>query len=100
MTRQLDAPPVLGSPSPGLDLRRAVEAALAVLIAPLTPAERAGLADTLLGALARTAAMGDTCLVLPAAEAVGLARAHLHLGDDVSASAALVAARDHLNRRP
>ncbi|WP_018680781.1 hypothetical protein [Actinokineospora enzanensis] len=99
MTRQLDALPYPGSPSPGLDLRRAVDTALAALLTPPTPTAARGLADDLLGALARTAATGDTCLVLAAAEAVGLARGHLMAGRDVDARAALVRARGLLDRR-
>ncbi|MGQ0841210.1 hypothetical protein [Actinokineospora sp.] len=99
MTRQLDAPPYPRSPSPGLDLRRAVDAALTVLIDPLPPAAADTLADNLLGALARTAATGDTCQVLPAADAVGTARRHLRARRPDAARAALVAARDHLDRR-
>lgn len=99
MTRQLDAPPLPGSPSPGLDLRRAVDTALARMLTPLTPVAIATIAEDLLGALARTAATGDTCLVLPAAEAVGLARRHLGARREAEARVALVAARDHLTRR-
>ncbi len=99
MTRQLDRPSFLNSPSPGLDLRRAIGAALAVLITPLKAAEARALADDLLGALARTAATGDTCRVLAAAEQVGLARASLRAGEDTAARAALVRARDLLDHR-
>ncbi|SDC11832.1 hypothetical protein [Actinokineospora iranica] len=99
MTRQLDAPPFPGSPSPGLDLRHAVDAALAALITPLTPASARVLADDLLGALARTAATGDTCLVLGAAEAVAVARVNLVAGQEPAARAALVRARGLLDRR-
>ncbi|WP_026426126.1 hypothetical protein [Actinokineospora inagensis] len=99
MTRQLDALPFPGTPSPGLDLRRAVDAALAALITPPSPAAARALADELLGALARTAATGDTCLVLPAAEAVGQARGHLVAARDIEARAALVRARGLLDGR-
>ncbi|MGW5054393.1 hypothetical protein [Actinokineospora sp. NPDC004072] len=98
MTRQLDAPPVLGSPSPGLDLRRAVEAALIALDAPSPSYDL--VADDLLGALARTAAIGDTCIVLPAAEAVGRARAHLRARRADAAHSALTRALALLSRRP
>ncbi|MFC7615806.1 hypothetical protein ACFQV2_22265 [Actinokineospora soli] len=98
MTRQLDAPPVLGSPSPGLDLRRAVEAALVRLDSPAVPHDQ--VADDLLGALARTAAIGDTCIVLPAAEAVGAARGHLRAGRADAAHTALTRALSLLSRRP
>ena len=97
MTRQLDAPPVLGSPSPGLDLRRAVEAALVALDSP--SARHDLVADDLLGALARTAAIGDTCVVLPAAEAVGQARAHLRARRTDAAHTALTRALALLTRR-
>lgn len=97
MTRQLDAPPVLGSPSPGLDLRRAVEAALADLDSPAVRIDLVG--DDLLGALARTAAIGDTCVVLPAAEAVGLARRELAAGRPDAAHTALTRALALLTRR-
>ena len=97
MTRQLDAPPVLGSPSPGLDLRRAVEAALSELDSPSARFDR--VADDLLGALARTAAIGDTCVVLPAAEAVGLARGHLRAHRLDEAHTALTTALALLTRR-
>ncbi|MFC5288238.1 hypothetical protein ACFPM7_14350 [Actinokineospora guangxiensis] len=97
MTRQLDAPPVLGSPSPGLDLRRAVEAALSELDSPAARRDR--VADDLLGALARTAAIGDTCVVLPAAEAVGLARRQLRVGRVDAAHTALTGALELLTRR-
>ncbi|OLR94049.1 hypothetical protein [Actinokineospora bangkokensis] len=96
MTRQLDRIPLPGLPSPGLDLRRAVEAALTALA--LDPAD-ARVADDLLGALARTAATGDTCLVLPAAEAVADARARIAAADVDGASAALLRARGLLDRR-
>ncbi|PPK70987.1 hypothetical protein V5P93_002846 [Actinokineospora auranticolor] len=99
MTRQLDALPYPGIPSPGLELRRAVDSALAALLTPPTAAAARALADDLLGALARTAAAGDTCLVLAAAEAVGQARAHLVAGRGVEARASLVAARGLLDRR-
>ncbi|GAA2983223.1 hypothetical protein [Actinokineospora diospyrosa] len=99
MTRQLDALPFPGTPSPGLDLRRAVDTALAAMITPPTAAAARALADDLLGALARTAATGDTCLVLAAAEAVGLARGHLMAGREIEARAALVRARGLLDRR-
>ncbi|GGS31714.1 MULTISPECIES: hypothetical protein [Actinokineospora] len=98
MTRQLDAPPALGSPSPGLDLRRAVEAALVALDSP-SPSHDL-VADDLLGALARTAAIGDTCVVLPAAEAVGLARRHLRAERTDAAHTALTQALALLSRRP
>ncbi|GLZ37352.1 hypothetical protein [Actinokineospora sp. NBRC 105648] len=99
MTRQLDAPPYPGSPSPGLDLRHAIDAALTALDTPPTPAVARAVGEDLLGALARTAATGDTCLVLPAAEAVAAARGHLAAGRAGDARAALVGARDHLDRR-
>ncbi|MGX7826119.1 hypothetical protein ACTG9Q_13610 [Actinokineospora sp. 24-640] len=97
MTRQLDAPPVFGSPSPGLDLRRAVEAALAGLDGPAPGCD--AVADDLLGALARTAAIGDTCVVLPAAEAVGAARGHLRARRVEAAHTALTTALSLLARR-
>ncbi|EWC62513.1 hypothetical protein UO65_2200 [Actinokineospora spheciospongiae] len=99
MTRQLDRIPFPGSPSPGLDLRLAVASALTALTPPVAAPTLVDVADALLGALARTAATGDTCLVLPAAEAVADARAFLRGGDPRSATTALVRARDHLDRR-
>ncbi|WP_424186139.1 hypothetical protein ACOBQX_30395 [Actinokineospora sp. G85] len=95
MTRQLDRLPLPGNPSPGLDLRQAVDGALTALASSADPA---AVADALLGALARTAATGDTCLVLPAAEAVADARAHLQEGDPGPARTALQRARHHLLR--
>ncbi|MET0235702.1 MAG: hypothetical protein ABW224_13745 [Kibdelosporangium sp.] len=88
--------------TPGVQLRRAVDSALMDL-------QRAGAAertemlgamrkvnDNLHGALAHTAAIGETCMVASAVQAVHVAEHHLEASELSQARVALNTAREHL----
>lgn len=88
--------------TPGLQLRRAVETALRDLQG-VSSAERADLLgamrkvnDNLHGALAHTAAIGETCMVAAAVQAVHLAEHHLEASELSQARVALATARERL----
>jgi hypothetical protein len=88
--------------TPGLQLRRAVDIALLDL-QRVSAAERAEMLgamrkvnDNLHGALAHTAAIGETCMVAAAVQAVHLAEHHLEASELSQARVALTAARDRL----
>src|SRR6185436_10627956 len=85
-------------PVPGKHLRTAVESVLAELGAGAHPDPRQlhRLDDTLRGALAWTAAVGDTCRVAAAVNAVRNARSRLDADDPDQARASLLTARDGL----
>ena len=93
---------VLGRPSvspiPGLHLRTAVDSVLAELdeAEPADAQVMHRLGDTLRGALAWTAAVGDTCRVAAAVHAVRDARTMLDAADPDQAKLALLTARDGL----
>ncbi|MFL6142109.1 MAG: hypothetical protein ACJ72N_09645 [Labedaea sp.] len=84
--------------TPGKHLRKAVESVLAELGAGAHPDLRQlhRLDDTLRGALAWTAAVGDTCRVAAAVNAVRKARTRLDADDPDQARASLLSARDGL----
>jgi hypothetical protein len=85
-------------PDPGVHLRRAVDSVLAELTASAHPDPQAmrRLDDTLRGALAWTAAVGDTCRIAAAVNAVRDARTRLDADDPDEARVALLSARDGL----
>jgi hypothetical protein len=89
----------LEPPRPTLDLRPGVRLYSAVLLAvaglaaegdPLT------IAGELRGALAHTAALGETCMVAAAADAVRVACEYLRTGRTGDAKAELATAEKHL----
>ena len=88
--------------TPGLQLRRAVDNALSDL-QRVSCAERAEMLgamrkvnDNLHGALAHTAAIGETCMIASAVQAVHLAEHHLEASELSQARVALTAARERL----
>jgi hypothetical protein len=83
---------------PGKHLRTAVDTVLEELAASARPDVQAmhRLGDTLRSALAWTAAVGDTCLVAAAVDAVRDARSRLDAAEPDKARAALLTARDGL----
>ena len=85
-------------PHPGDRLRTAVDSVLADLDAEarLDPRAMHRLDDTLRGALAWTAALGDTCQIAGAVQAVRTARVGLDMADADQARVALLTARDGL----
>lgn len=85
-------------PDPGRRLRLAVDSVLADLSAETRPDPLAmhRYDDTLRGALAWTAAVGDTCQVAGAVKAVRNARMRLDMADADEARMALLSARDDL----
>jgi hypothetical protein len=85
-------------PVPGKHLRTAVDSVLAELSAGVHPDVHAihRFDDTLRGALAWTAAVGDTCRVAAAVHAVRDARSRLDQDDPDRARVALLTARDGL----
>jgi hypothetical protein len=85
-------------PCPGERLRTAVDSVLADLSAEAQPDPLAlhRFDDTLRGALAWTAAVGDTCQIAGAVKAVRNARKRLDMADADQARAALLSARDDL----
>jgi hypothetical protein len=85
-------------PHPGERLRTAVDSVLADLSAEVHPDPPAlhRFDDTLRGALAWTAAVGDTCQIAGAVSAVRTARKRLDMEDADQARAALLSARDGL----
>jgi hypothetical protein len=84
-------------PAPGERLRRAVDSVLTGLTGD---ADLSRLDDVLRGALAWTAAAGDTCRIEPAVRQVRDARVSLNHADPEHARAALQAARDGLHPVP
>jgi hypothetical protein len=88
------------APVPGQRLCTAVDSVLAELAAAPPPDVTAmhRLDDTLRGALAWTAAVGDTCRFAAAVHAVRDARLRLDAADADQAKAALIAARDGLRK--
>jgi hypothetical protein len=86
------------APVPGKYLRTAVDSVLAELASgpALDGAAMHRLDDTLRGALAWTAAVGDTCRLAAAVHAVRDARLRLDAADADQAKAALIAAQDGL----
>jgi hypothetical protein len=85
-------------PDAGVHLRKAVDSVLAELTAGTHPDHQVlhRLDDTLRGALAWTAAVGDTCRIAAAVNAVRVARLRLDADDPDRARAALLSARDGL----
>jgi hypothetical protein len=88
--------------TPGLQLRRAVDVALLDL-QRVSAAERAEMLgamrkvnDNLHGALAHTAAIGETCMVAAAVQAVHTAEQHLAASELSQARVALTTARERL----
>jgi hypothetical protein len=88
--------------TPGVQLRRAVEIALLDL-QKVSSAERAEMLsamrrvnDNLHGALAHTAAIGESCMVAAAVQAVHAAEEHLKANELSRARVALTTAREHL----
>jgi hypothetical protein len=86
-------------PNPGERLRSAVDSVLADLSVDAKPDPVAlhRFDDTLRGALAWTAAVGDTCQIAGAVKAVRNARKRLDMADADQARAALLSARDGLH---
>ncbi|WP_168211345.1 hypothetical protein [Actinosynnema sp. ALI-1.44] len=88
--------------TPGLQLRRAVDTALVELqkVAQSERTEMLGamrrVNDNLHGALAHTAAIGETCLVAAAVQAVHAAEEHLEASELSQARVALTTARERL----
>jgi hypothetical protein len=85
-------------PDAGAYLRKAVESVLAELTASTHPDPQAlhRFDDMLRGALAWTAAVGDTCRIAAAVNAVRDARSRLDADDPDEARVALLSARDGL----
>jgi hypothetical protein len=88
--------------TPGLQLRRAVDVALLDL-QRVSAAERTEMLgamrkvnDNLHGALAHTAAIGETCMVAAAVQAIHAAEHHLEASELSQARVALTTARDRL----
>nr|CEL23432.1 hypothetical protein [Kibdelosporangium sp. MJ126-NF4]CTQ96812.1 hypothetical protein [Kibdelosporangium sp. MJ126-NF4] len=88
--------------TPGLQLRRAVDTALLDL-QKVSQAERTEMLgamrrvnDNLHGALAHTAAIGETCMVAAAVQAVHAAEDHLDASELSQARVALTTARERL----
>jgi hypothetical protein len=88
---------------PGVQLRRAVDTALLDL-QNISAAERAEMLgamrrvnDNLHGALAHTAAIGETCMIAAAVQAVHAAEHHLDLSELSQARVALATAREQLS---
>jgi hypothetical protein len=86
------------APAPGRYLRTAVDSVLALLSTSAAPDRQVmhRCDDTLRGALAWTAAVGDTCRVAAAVHAVRDARQRLDAADPDQARLALLTARDGL----
>ena len=104
-TRPIPGPRV-GAPTPdirpraGHELHVGVEKVLARLTAePDIPLNTIGLADDLRTALARTAAMGDSCRVRPQCDGVRLAADLLLRGEVVDAHAMLIRMQGELEDR-
>ncbi|MEV4317009.1 hypothetical protein [Actinocrispum sp. NPDC049592] len=90
---------------PGVQLRRAVDTALLEL-QKVSSAERSEMLgamrrvnDNLHGALAHTAAIGETCMVASAVQAVHAAEEHLQASELSQARVALTTARERLTLR-
>jgi hypothetical protein len=88
--------------TPGLQLRRAVDTALLDL-QKVSTAERTEMLgamrrvnDNLHGALAHTAAIGETCMVASAVQAIHAAEYHLEASELSQATVALTTARERL----
>jgi hypothetical protein len=88
--------------TPGVQLRRVVDSALHEL-QNVSSAERSEMVgamrrvnDNLHGALAHTAAIGETCMIAPAVQAVHAAEDHLEASELSLARVALSAARERL----
>ncbi|MET0133063.1 MAG: hypothetical protein ABW215_05670 [Kibdelosporangium sp.] len=88
--------------TPGLQLRRAVDTALRDLY-QVSTSERTEMVgamrrvnDNLHGALAHTAAIGETCMVANAVQAIHAAEQHLSAAELSQATVALSTARDRL----
>ncbi|MBE1470933.1 hypothetical protein [Kibdelosporangium phytohabitans] len=88
--------------TPGLQLRRAVDTAL-VELQKVAHAERTEVLgamrrvnDNLHGALAHTAAIGETCMIAAAVQAVHAAEGHLEASELSQARVALTTARERL----
>jgi hypothetical protein len=88
--------------TPGLQLRRAVDTALLDLQS-VSAAERAEMLgamrkvnENLHGALAHTAAIGETCMVAAAVQAIHAAENHLEASELSQARVALTTARERL----
>lgn len=88
--------------TPGLHLRRAIDAALADLqrVSRADRSEMLGamrkVNDNLHGALAHTAAIGETCVIAAAVQAVHAAEDHLDAAELSEAAVALTTARERL----
>lgn len=91
------------TPRPALDLQAGVRLYSAILLAQVG-VDAAGdcitIAEDLRGALAYTAALGETCMVTPAANAVRAACEHLRTGRTGEAKAELTAAEKQLGIVP
>jgi hypothetical protein len=86
-------------PRPALGLQAGVRLYSAILLAQvgLDAAEDSlAIAEDLRGALAYTAALGETCMVAPAADSVRVACEHLRTGRAGDAQAELAIAEKHL----
>ncbi|TCO52384.1 hypothetical protein [Actinocrispum wychmicini] len=89
---------------PGVQLRRAVDTALLDLqnVSSADRSEMLGamrrVNDNLHGALAHTAAIGETCMIAAAVQAVHTAESHLAASELSQARVALTTARDRLTR--
>jgi hypothetical protein len=81
---------------PGDRLRVAVDSVLAGLTAETKPDQLHMFDETLRGALAWTAAVGDTCQIAPAVQAVRKARLRLDAADADQARMDLLTAKDGL----
>jgi hypothetical protein len=91
------------TPNPALDLQAGVRLYSAILLAQVgldAAGDRIAIAEELRGALAYTAALGETCLVAPAANAVRVACEHLRIGRAGEAKAELTDAEKHLGMVP
>ncbi|MGB3440447.1 MAG: hypothetical protein WBA97_17000 [Actinophytocola sp.] len=87
-------------PRAGHDLFVRVDMVLALLAEPGETIGTIGLADDLRTALARTAAMGDSCRIRPQCDAVRLAADLLLAGEVLEAHAILASLQIGLGRLP
>jgi len=94
----IDAPPDI-RPRAGYELLAGVEKVLAGLTDEASTPHALGLADDLRTALARTAALGDSCRVRPQCDGVRLAADLLIRGEVVDAHAILIRMKNELADR-
>jgi hypothetical protein len=96
--RVFDAPPDI-RPRAGYELLMGVEKVLARLTEGGSTSPTLGLADDLRTALARTAALGDSCRVRPQCDGVRLAADLMLRGEAVDAHAILIRMQSELVAR-